>query len=474
MRRKVTAIIESWHDSCPDKVLMIRGSRQVGKTYSVREFGRRVYGDRFLEINFKDNPNVSRVFKDDLRVDSVIKKLSFEYRDFEFVPGETLIFLDEIQECPDARTALKPFADDGRYRVIASGSLPGIGMGEVGLHPTGYLRRVDMHPMDFEEFLWAMDMPQGAIDEVRESISRLEPVDDLLFDTFTRLHSEYMVVGGMPEAVLTYTDTRTVTGLRAVFDELHDGYCDDIAKYADRHIGQIARSCLDSIPVMLSAENKRFVYSRVGSDPAQRDGGGAIPEGSRGTGFRYFAPALEWLSMAGISLTCQRVTEPVSPLEERRDIGDVKLYMLDTGLLISRYDDAVFREVVFGNPDVNSGAIAENAVAQAFAAQGRRLMYLRMAQSRTEVDFLTVVDGKVCCIEVKSGSNRRCRSLNRVMEGFGTMGIMFETRNVFVDDKGVRHYPLFAASFMDAIDPRRDVEFDHSFMDEVIRMYGGR
>lgn len=477
MRRKIADVIESWDKSNARKALLIRGSRQVGKTYSVEEYGRRVYGNHFLEINFKDNPRAAEIFKGSLDVDQIIVRMSAIYRDFDFVPGKTLIFLDEIQDCPEARTALKPLARDGRYRVVASGSLLGIRMKDVGLHPTGYLERVTMHPMDFEEFLWELKMPQAAIEAVRGCLSRRESIDDSLFSTFSDLYSQYLVVGGMPEAVKAFSETKSFNRLDKVFSELRDGYTDDISKYADDSEKVLATVCLDSIPVMLASENKKFKYSKVqrnvdGSTGGVSTDGWEPREGSRALGFKHFAPGLNWLSMAGISLTCNRVSEPVSPLEERLQVDKFKLYMMDTGLLISFYDRSVFENVFFGDPYVNLGAVAENAVAQAFAAQGRRLLYFSKDDPRMEVDFVTVVGGRVCCIEVKSGDNRSCRSLNKAMKDYGTSGFMFETRNVFTDDKGVVHFPLFAASFMDAIDPREDLVADLSGIDKLRELYG--
>lgn len=466
MRRKITDVIEKWAASNERKALMITGSRQVGKTYSVEEFGNRAFGGHFLEINFKDNPGFARIFDGSLEVDELVMKMTVEFPDFEFVPGNTLIFLDEIQNCPQARTALKPLAKDGRYKVIASGSLLGVRMSEVSLHPTGYMTAADMHPMDFEEFLWAIGVPQTAIDEVRAAIGRDQPIEEFLFSTFSELYSRYMVVGGMPEAVKLFTETKKVTGLRTVFNDLVDGYMGDVDQYAEGAAKALIVPCLRSIPMMLAAENKRFVYSDVDL------GDSGVAEGSRRTGFRYFAPALNWLSMAHITLTCNRVSEPRSPLEERTRPDIFKLYMLDTGVLTSLYDTSVFSEVFFGDPFVNAGAIAENAVAQAFAAEGRKLMYYASSSPRTEIDFVTVVRGKVCLVEVKSGENRECRSLNKIMGEYGASGIMFETRNVFVDDRGVHHYPLFAASFMDAIDPRPDVEVDLSGVDRLREIYG--
>lgn len=487
MRRKITEVIESWAASDSRKVLLIKGSRQVGKTYSVEEFGNRVYKDHFLEINFKDEPKAAEIFDGSLEVDQIIMRMSARYRDFEFVPGKTLIFLDEIQDCPQARTALKPFAKDGRYRVIASGSLLGIRMKDVGLHPVGYLKREEMHPMDFEEFLWALGMPQIAIDAVRGSISRCEPIDESLFSTFTELYSRYLVVGGMPEAVESFVRTKTFSGLDDVFKDLRERYTDDISRYATGTAKELSGPCIAAIPSMFANENKKFMFSRVGVEQGQDNSTAdsdetvqesntssqQLREGSRKTGFRYFAPALNWLSMAGITLKCHCVSEPASPLEGREQVNKFKLYMIDTGLLVSSYDRSVFENVFFGNPFVNMGAIAENAVAQAFAVQGRKLMYFSSNDPRIEIDFVTVVSGRVCCVEVKSGDNRSCRSLNNAMKRYNTDGIMFEKRNVFVDDKGVRHYPLFASSFMDAIDPKNELPVDLSCIDRIRETYGG-
>ncbi len=479
MRRKITDVIERWADSDNGKVLVIRGSRQVGKTYSVREFGRRRFGQNFLEINFKDNPGAYDAFEGNLSVDDLIVKLNAVFPDFNFVPGKTLIFIDEIQNCPQARTALKPLAIDGRYKVIASGSLLGIRMKEFRLHPMGYLKRVDMYPMDFEEFLWALNMPQSAIDAVKKSILEMKPIEKSLFEVFSELYFRYMAIGGMPEVVNRFVETKMISDLRGLFNELIDGYVEDISMYSDGSTKVIAKACLDSMPAMLTSENKKFMYSKVGikvgessKSSDQNDDFFEIKEGSKSSGFRYFSPALDWLSMAHISLTCNNISEPMRPLEERLRLTSFKLYMLDTGVLVSRYEPSVFTEIFLGRPDANLGTIAENAVAQAFASQGRRLMYLSKDSPRMEIDFVTVIGGKVCCIEVKSGENRRCRSLNRVMEQYGTMGIMFETRNIFVDDKGVRHYPLFAASFMDAIDPQTEIAVDMSGIEKIREMYG--
>ena len=460
MRRKITETIREWDESGRATTLMILGSRQVGKTYSVTEYGRRIYAEQFLHVNFADRPDAASAFNDGLDADSVIGGLSVVYRHFRFVPGRTMIFFDEIQECPNARAALKSLASDGRYRIVASGSLLGLRIREVRLLPMGYVESVLMHPMDFEEFLWAMNVDPKVIEEVRASISSCESVKDAYYQAFSKMYSRYMVIGGMPAAVKVYAETNMVTDVHAIHEGIFNGYLDDISKYADDSVKLLAASCLRSIPAMLASENRKFMYSKV---EVPRNGSGV-----KRTGFLYYAPALEWLSSASITMSCINITEPCSPLEERVRSNIFKLYLLDCGILTSRYDDSVFTDCFFGDQSVNSGAIGENAIAQALFAQGRRLMYFSKDDPRMEVDFVTVVGGRVCAIEVKTGASRNRRSLNRVMKEYGTDGIMFETRNCFVDEKGVRHYPLFAASFMDAIDPRDRVKDDLSFLDGIL------
>lgn len=460
MRRKIAGTIEEWSTSGRKTVLLIRGARQTGKTYSVDEFGKRY--ENYLKIDFSVDSESRTAFHGDLSVDEIVLRLSAIHPGFEFVPDKTLIFFDEIQECPEARTSLKQFAIDGRYRVIASGSLLGLKMREVTLPPTGYVEYIDLGPMDFEEFLWALGLPQPPIDEVRKSIRSREAVDDSLYTVFSRYFLRYIAVGGMPAAVLEYVNSKQLAPVMRIQRNILDSYIDDIRKHADPNIRSRTESCFKAIPRMLANENKRFMYSDVESDGPDR--------GYR-LGSKYYEPAMDWLSMANISLTCNRVSEPHLPLEERSSDSLFKLYMIDTGLLASLYEPRTFSEIMKGNADVNMGAIAENAVAVALSLQGRKLFYYSSNEPRREIDFITVINGGACAIEVKSGENRRCRSLNETMELYDIDGIMFETRNIFTDEKGVRHYPLFAAAFMDSIDPVSSEIDDFSDLETIGRMY---
>lgn len=467
MRRKVLNAIDEWYRSDRRSALMISGARQVGKTYAVEEFCK-LNGLHSIHMDLSKDGRSRQAFAGDLTVDAVILRLSAVHTSFEFIPGRTLIFLDEIQECPDARTALKSFAEDGRYRVIASGSLLGLKMNEIRLTPTGYMETVDMTPMDFEEFLWALGVPEAAIDAVRSSVSGCEPIDKSLFATFSEYYRWYIVVGGMPEAVSSFVESKQFGPVRRVQDKLVEGYKDDIRKHiVDEALRSKVEACFDAIPGMLAAENKRFVFNDVEKDePTEGD-----PRGYY-NGYDRYAPALDWLSMAKMTLTCRKVSEMHMPLKERARDSMFKLYMLDTGLLMDLYEPELIGEVVRGNVDVNFGAIAENAIAQAFTAQGRHLYYYQGSNSRMEIDFVTTVDGKVCAVEVKSGNNRTCSSLNKAVCDMGLNGMMFETRNCFIDDKGVRHYPLFAASFMDSIDGYAMPEFDFGSVDCLRAEYG--
>ncbi len=464
MRRKVLNAIDEWYRSDRRSALMISGARQVGKTYAVEEFCR-LNGLHSIHIDLSKDERSRRAFAGDLTVDAVILGLSAVHTSFEFIPGRTLIFLDEIQECPDARTALKSFAEDGRYKVIASGSLLGLKMNEVRLTPTGYMETVNMTPMDFEEFLWALGVPEAAIDAVRSSVSRCEPIDGSLFDTFSEYYRWYIVVGGMPEAVDSFVGSKQFGPVRRVQDKLVEGYKDDIRKHIeDEALKSKVEACFDAIPGMLAAENKRFVFNDVEDGPK---------DDARGyyNGYDRYAPALDWLSMAKMTLTCKKVSEMHMPLKERARDSMFKLYMLDTGLLMNLYEPELISEVVRGNVDVNFGAIAENAIAQAFATQGRDLFFYREPKGRTAADFVTTVGGKVCAVAVRVGRNRGSPSIVKLKES-GSEGIIFGNGNCSVDDEGVRHYPLFVASFMDSIDGYAMPEFDFGSVDRLWAEYG--
>lgn len=462
MRRKVTEELLRWKESGRRTCPVVKGPRQVGKTYAVSEFGRKHFPN-FVYFDLSTDELARAAFSGSLTVDSIIVALSAISDKDRFVPYETLIFLDEIQDCPRARTALKPFAVDGRYKVIASGSLLGLRRSEVPSYPVGYEEVIEMHPMDFEEFLWAVGLSDRVISYVRDCISGMVPMDESVLESMYRYMRWYMIVGGMPGIVSGFAETKRFDIVRRGLKDLLRDYKDDIGSYADDDQKDKVERCFDSIASQLSRDNKTFVYSAVGGNPAYS------------VGSRYFGYALNWLIQAHLSIPCDCVTQPRLPLEQNASNPRFKLFLLDTGLLMSMYDESIPHGILRGDIEVNQGALCENLVACMLHSQGRRLFYFQESEpgrERMELDFVTTVNGRATAIEVKSGKKRDSRSLNKCMRRFGAEGIMFGTGNIFTDDKGVRHYPLFAAAFMDSIDPPADVEVDLPDAEELNRRFG--
>lgn len=457
MRRKITDDLQEWLASGRRTCPIVRGARQVGKTYVVNEFLRNNF-ENVLYIDLSAMFDARSAFDGDLDVDTVIMLLSAQYLDFPFVPGKTAIFLDEIQECPRAQTALRSFAQDGRYKVIASGSLLGLHRKEIPLIPMGYWEPMYLGPMDFEEFMWASGMSEDVIAHLRECISRKQPLGASLLNSLMSIFRRYAVVGGMPQAVSSFIESGTFNSVRTIQKAIISDYVRDMEKYADKNQINRIKACFRSIPAILGKENRRFLFTDIEDKPEYK------------VGMNYYGDALDWLDMAAIALFCENLTEVHEPLEERVKPSEFKAYLRDTGLLISMYSDNLVPRILAGDMGVNNGAIAENLMACMLHIQGRRLMYYGKREKRIEVDFVTSTADGITAIEVKSGANRRCSSLNK-MVGDGIRGLMFETRDIFVDDKGIVHYPLFCAAFMDSIDPSDLPVADFSDIEELNRIF---
>lgn len=435
LRRKIADRLTEWKNDPERKALLLKGARQVGKTFSVDDFARRNYGT-YIHINFEENPSYSSMFSGDKDVDSIIRRMSMRFKDAEFVPGDTLIFLDEIQNCPDARVAMKFFTMDGRYDVIGTGSLLGVRYREVSSYPVGYEDSLRMRSLDFEEFLWAMDVDQGTIDEVRRCISEKRPIDGYVMSRFDEYFRWYLITGGMPEAVWTFKRTNHFGRVRNVQKDILRGYLDDITRYAEGADKNRVRASFYSIPGQLSKRNKKFVYADV--------------EGRKDSRYDTYGSSLSWLYDADIIGFCYNLNEPVLPLLANRRMNAFKIYLNDTGLLTALMEDGLAEALLNDDLFVNQGAIMENGIAEMISKSGHDLTYFER-RGTLEVDFVANLNGTVAAIEVKSGSNRQAKSLGVVMTRYGVRGIMFERSNIYVDDRGVEHYPLFAAAFMDSI-----------------------
>ena len=283
LKRKITERLLEWKNTKDKECLLVKGARQIGKTFIIEDFARKNY-KHFVEINFEQHPEMKAIFDGSLSVPELIQRITLFMPDAEFVPHETLLFLDEIQSCPQARTSLKFWAIDNQFDVIATGSLLGINYKEVSSYPVGYERQMDMFSLDFEEFLWALGVKESLIDGLRGHFTSGEAIDSLINDKMMSYLREYMAVGGMPAVVNKFVETHNFNLVHAEQSKILADYMNDIAKYAPTADKPKARNCYLSIPSQLAKENTKFQYSVVEK---------------KGTA-RKFANSLDWLRDANL------------------------------------------------------------------------------------------------------------------------------------------------------------------------------
>ena len=396
LRRKAYDELLEWKNTHRNKCLMIKGARQVGKTYLVREFGRREYKS-FIEINFISQKERRAIFDGDLSAEEIYKRMTAQIRDVSLIPGKTLIFLDEIQTCGNARTAIKFLAEDGRFDVISSGSLLGLTYGEDAdgeveepeSVPTGYEDFLTMYSMDFEEFLWAEGYGEAAVSVLREYYEKREPVPAALNEKYETLFREFMVVGGMPEVVADYVNHHDFNSVDRIQNRIIENYRFDISKHAKNTEKIKVRSCYEAVPKQLAKELKKFQYSTV----------------EKGTTAKKYGGSVQWLADSALVHVCYNVKEAYLPLYANAVDEQFKLYVNDTGLLCAMYGFetklALLTSTIQGSA---KGGIYENAVSESLIKRGYRLYYYRPDDSH-ELEFLLEKDGSVCPVEVKAGNN---------------------------------------------------------------------
>lgn len=386
LKRTVYDKLIRWKESQNRMALCIIGARQTGKTTIIREFGKKNY-KYFVEINFVTDKDAEKIFDDSLDADTIIENLTaFKMQKME--PGETLVFLDEIQECPNARSAIKFLVEDGRFDYIESGSLLGVRHREVRSYPVGFEEICYMYPMSFEEFIIANGVQESTL-EMLDSCCRTESeVSQSVHDTMLKLFYTYIVVGGMPAAVQTYITTHDIGKVVNIQREILELYRLDISKYAEGNDKIKIRAIFDSIPSQLDDKNRRFFLSKVDKNGRQN---------------RYENSFL-WLSDAGVALPSYNVTEPQPPLQlnEKRNI--FKLFMNDTGLLCAACMKNIQFDILQGNVAVNMGSILENLFAQAIKCNGFSLNYYE-SKKYGEIDFVVQNGMMIDLIEIKSGND---------------------------------------------------------------------
>ena len=397
LKRKIVSELEMWEKEENKKALLLKGARQVGKTTSVREFAQRHYA-HFVEINFEKFPTAKQAFSGNLDANTIISQLSIMGFG-PFVEHQTLVFFDEIQTCPNARTAIKFLVEDGRFDYIESGSLLGLNYADVSSYPVGFEYSVNMYPLDFEEFLWAKGVAENAIEPLKTALHNRQAVSDFMHEQLSKYYREYLIVGGMPEVVNTYLQDADFSKTLQVQRSILDSYRDDIAKYAGSEKTK-AKLFFDAIPSELSKEKKRFIIADIEQ---------------RATAQKY-ENAAQWLIDAGIAYFSYNTHDLLLPFEQYEKRNLYKVFLLDTGLLCSMWREPIQWQVLQGDLDINEGALTENYVAAELVKKGYTLHYYDH-KSRQELDFLIAKDNKIDILEVKSGNDyKRHASLDTAMQ----------------------------------------------------------
>ena len=435
LKRKVTHSIKKWIGSKNKKCLVIQGARQTGKTYIVERFAEENY-EEIVEINFKQIPSAMDIFSGDLTVDNMVMAMRFRFPEKKIIPGKSLIFLDEIQECQEAVTSLKFWALDNRFDVIASGSLLGIDYKRASSYPVGYVDYLKMYGIDFEEFLWGMGISEDMIMNLCSYLDSKAIIPEAIHSQMMKYFRQYIAIGGMPEAVQRYIDTRDFREVDRIQRSLLQGYQYDIAHYATAEEKVKAEKCYLSLAKqLLDKENHKFQYKEV------EHGGRAQ---------KYFS-SIEWLLRADMVHLCKRVTDIRYELDDYARNDFFRAYTTDLSLLMAMKDFSIKQHIIENTLAGNSkGGIFECAVADALYKKGYQLYFYKNETTKKEIDIIIQKDGKVIPIEVKSG-NTRANSLKSIMKNNKdiSFGYKFIDGNIGVSEEGIITLPLYMVAFFD-------------------------
>ncbi len=388
LKRKADDVLQAWKADPFHKPLIVKGPRQVGKTESIMHFAQAHYAN-IIAINFVEEPKYKAIVDGGFDVASIISNISLIDPSKRFVPGETLIFFDELQEFPEIATSLKFFMLDGRFDVICSGSMLGISYKRIESNSVGYKTDYEMQSLDFEEFLWARGYDEGFADRMLDQLVNAQPFTQLEYSTLSSLFLDYCVLGGMPDVVRTHIETGTFEGSLARQRQLLLDYEEDIRKYASGMDQTRILNIFRHIPVQLAKENKKFQVSKV----------------ANGARFKDYRGCVEWLESAGIVNVCYRLHYPELPLKGNYDDSKFKIYFADTGLLVVMLDDEASDDLrVNKNMGVYKGALYESVVGEALKKCGYGLYYYKRDNSTLEEDFFVRTRKFLVPVEVKAGN----------------------------------------------------------------------
>lgn len=431
LRRKVDAFLNEWKANPRHKPLIIKGPRQVGKTESIRNFGKHAYGN-VIYINFVEEPKYKNIIADGYKADDIILNISRIDPTKHFTEKNTLIVFDELQEFPEIATALKFFAIDGRFDIICSGSMLGINYKKIDSNSVGYKTDYAMSSMDFEEFLWAKGYVDNTITDLLDHMINLKPFNQALFPTLTSLFLDYSTLGGMPAVLREYIESGTFEGSLDIQRQLISDYREDIRKYAEGPDQTRILNVFDHIPPQLAKENKKFQISKVAS----------------GARFKDYRGCIEWLNDAGMINTCYCLNFPELPLKGNYDDSKYKLYFADTGMLVAMLDEEAQNDLRANrNLGVYKGALFENIVSDALKKEGYDLYYYKRNDSTLEEDFFVRTSSNLIPLEVKA-KDGRSKSLRTLINSDHypdiSYGVKLSAGNIGYSDS-VYTFPYFCA-----------------------------
>ena len=440
LRRKITAELKKWKDDPEKKPLLIRGARQVGKTYIVREFGK---GYRsFIEINLIEHPEYKAIFSGDLDPDTLITAISGYIPSADIIPGETLLLLDEIQECPEALTSLKFWRSSRQMDVIATGSTLGIDFKEGNSFPVGFVKTVEMDSLDFEEYLWAIGIREQVIDTLRDCFVARREVPAALHSRMLKVLKEYLIIGGMPEVVQNFTETRDLKKADEIQRQIYFDYVSNIAHYAPADIKIRTERCYRSIPLQLAKENHKFQYRVV----------------EKGSTASKYETCLDWLEKAYMITSVHHISSLAFPLNSVQENDYFRVYPTDIGLLIAAYPfltkGALLQDNALEEKPANlsigsaKGGLYEALAADLLRKRGyRELYFLKDQKSTREIEFFITNEDGIIPVEIKAGRNK-ANSLGHILENpLVPYGYKMSSQNVGVSGKRIT-LPIYMLMFL--------------------------
>lgn len=443
--RTIETKLKHFRTSRERKALLITGARQVGKTFIIREFGKQY--DSFIELNLLENADARSLFENARSSSDILLRLSV-LTNKPLIKGKTLIFLDEIQECREIITAVKFLVEDGSYQYILSGSLLGVDLKDIRSIPVGYMDIVQMYPLDFEEFAKANGVSENVLSALRDAFVRKTEVDPIIHEKMMELFRLYLIVGGMPAAVMCYLRTNNIREVIREQKSIIALYKRDIAKY-DPQEKLYLEDIFDMIPAELNSKNKRFILKNLNENLK----------------FSRYSNSFLWLKDAGTALPVFCANEPTIPLQLSKATNLFKLFLADVGLLASMYMDDIQLRILNREQDINFGSVYENSAAQELTAHGFNLYYFN-SKKQGELDFLIEQKGTVLPIEIKSGKDYTKHSaLNNVLANADyaiPKAYVFHNGNVQQKDR-ITYYPIYMLMFIEKENEMQDMIYKPDF-----------